>query len=331
MRKLFVLAMKPLTDSLSRHPYLAMLYGVFAGGIAVGVGLEDHWLFPGALLEVVLFLAAVTLVDVDIRRAGVVLALLISIVAAPAAEKQSAQPPPPQNLGSPCVWKAAAAVVVAVGGYVCVKLAKFCQKHFPKKRELPPDTNEVWLARSPFSLDSDCAAAALNFGPLGSCLPDDPCYSDGEGEGGSALVQSGRSGVATVLEITLARAPDGRSAFSHRFAVEAGSEGLQNWEEFQGEVARDHGVFLTGQCCENFHSLNGSPIPESESVIRCDPGQAIRVVGGLPYLVSVDCSRDLRFWDRLLSIEVPAGSTLRVEDATRKAVVFYRWSAVPAW
>jgi len=327
MRKNFVLAMKPLTSSLSRHPYLAMLYSAIAAGIAVGMGLEDQWLIPGVILEVIVFCIAMLLIEGDISWHSIVVVLMVSL-AAPATAQEAV---PEQPLTSPCVWKAAAAVVVAVGGYVCVKLAKFCQKHFPKKRELPPDTNEVWLARSPFSLDSDCAAAALNFGPLGSCLPDDPCYSDGEGEGGSALVQSGRSGVATVLEITLARAPDGRSAFSHRFAVEAGSEGLQNWEEFQGEVARDHGVFLTGQCCENFHSLNGSPIPESESVIRCDPGQAIRVVGGLPYLVSVDCSRDLRFWDRLLSIEVPAGSTLRVEDATRKAVVFYRWSAVPAW
>ena len=328
MRKNFVLAMKPLTSSLSRHPYLAMLYSAIAAGIAVGMGLEDQWLIPGVILEVIVFCIAMLLIEGDISWHSIVVVLMVSL-AVPATAQETV---PEQPLTSPCVWKAAAAVVVAVGGYVCVKLAKFCQKHFPKKRELPPDTNEVWLARSPFSLDGDdVSAAAFNWGPLGSCNPDDPCYSDGgEGGGGASLVQSGRGGVATVLEVTLVRAPDGRAAFTHRFAVEPES-GLQTWEEFQGEVARDHGVLLTGLCCENFYSVNGSPVAESESRIVCDPGQAIRVTGGLPYLVSVDCSRDLRYWDRLLSIEVPAGSTLRVEDATRKAVVFYRWSAVPAW
>lgn len=327
MRKYFGLIMKPLTSSLSRHPYLAMLYGAISGGIAVGMGLEDQWLLPGVILEVILFLGAAIMVEADIFWHGIVVALMISM-AAPAPAKETA--PIEQPLASPCAWLAAAAVVVAVGTCVTVKLAKFCQKKFPKKRELPPETNEVYVAGSPFSLDSDTSAAAFNWGPLGSCLPDDPCYSDGSEGGGASLVQSGRGGVATVLQITLARAPDGRAAFTHRFAVEEESC-LQTWEEFQGEVARDHGVLLMGQCCENFYSVNGSPVAESESRIRCDPGQNIRVVGGLPYLVSVDCSRDLRYWDRLLSIEVPAGSTLRVEDATGKRVVFYRWSAVPAW
>lgn len=224
-----------------------------------------------------------------------------------------------------CVAKAVAALVIAGGGYVVYKIAKFCQKKFPK--DDPQKTNSQ-PAELNFELGGrgggPSYAAALNYDNIGSCYDgdcNDQNTPDGSGASGTT------TGNLTTFTLTLHLSATNLSCVSAE--QRKGSEAVQSWPELV-QVARAHGVALTGHSGDFSYALNGQPISAEQSPIKWDSERRVIKVGfgSQPYYtITVERSSDLRQWAPVLKTEIEVGNTIQVQDTNPTSQMFYRYSA----
>lgn len=244
----------------------------------------------------VLFVATLVGWVFTVARHGVRLVLLLAVAVPAKAEDRPQQ--------SQAVAIGAAVVVVCVGGYCVYRLAKFCQKKFPKENK---DTN------SNFSAQSDEYGASWNYAPMGSCHPDDGDFN--------AFATQGNG---TLFRLNVFLHWSGETSVS--MTANTSPEATQSFLEFQADV-RSHGLEIAGTGDgSQFFSINKVPCDPAQVPIEFDP--ITRVVshnnGYQLRRVVIERSTDLINWSSFLTTDASVGTGFAVEDASINGQMFYR-------
>lgn len=179
---------------------------------------------------------------------------------------------------------AAGVVVVVVGGIVMYCVIKFCKKKFPKNTN-PPPANAA--------MNTQYGAA---FSVSGSC--------DNEGEDGEAVS----------FFVTLS--PDGRLSTQAQASA-------QDLTSMKSQVA-SNGLSMVPVLGAKSYSMNGQPIQADQSPIKYDGVARVVTVGAGGQMVRIERSKDLRVWESMGTVNMPAGNTLQIEDASQQGQMFYR-------
>lgn len=116
---------------IKAHPLLAMAHAAFTASVATfaGCNYQDKWVVIPAF-GIIISQALGAMFGVWLARLGILLALLTP----QPAKAQAIQP-----AGSPLGGYILGGAVIVVGGVVIYKVAKWCQKKFPKTK--PQETN----------------------------------------------------------------------------------------------------------------------------------------------------------------------------------------------
>lgn len=289
--------MKKLNQWVKSHPYKSLLFvflfTVLSACMAV-VNTIGFWC--GLAIYALLGLAWSIVFSRDV---SIVLALAIATSSVQAAE------PPVESVGGVAVG----VVVICVGGYCVYRVAKFCQRKFPKESGSSTNSPPSFIP-----VPDNESAASWNYGSIGSC---DPTLTPGPD-----LLAHETAGTLFGVDVRIDE--EGNATVS----VSANAESTQSWAEFQAEVAR-HGIQITGNPDNSqYFSTNRVPCAPSDIAISFDANTKtvdLKDSGGPVKLIEVDRSRDLQNWSPFLRTRIGAGGRgLRIEDATTTSTMFYR-------
>lgn len=218
----------------------------------------------------------------------------------------TASEPEPEN--KPAVGYVAGGAVLCFGGYCVYKLYKTCQRLFPKTTNSP--------SSSSFSQAGDDEyGASFNYSR--------PTYCTEEEQDQFAASSDGDKFIAS-LKVVVDETGSVTSTIS---AAKALPEQTQTWAEFQAEVA-SYGLVVngTGDGSEYF-SLNRVPCgPNLVPIVFDEQTQTIVHAGfsGRMRTITIERSKDFRFWSRFMSVTTGYGTGLQVDDLTRSGQMFYR-------
>lgn len=219
-------------------------------------------------------------------KLGLPLALLLLL---PSPSKADEQPILPWVIGG---------VVLVGGSYVAYKVVRFCQHHFP-----PPPTNDT--PAQVYGAGDDYAAA-WTYAPSGSC------------QDAPKTLQEPPGGVLAI-EVW----PEGSELRSVAYTASQGpSVDFGTWEAGLSSV----GLAMNSQGYGQSFSLNGVPVCASEVPIAFNPSANFIAIGYPGWTVSIEESGDLLTWEPLVTVSLPLGKRLRLEDVGQPGAVFYRFS-----
>lgn len=219
----------------------------------------------------------------------------------------SVQAKDPEPVFQPAVGYAVGAVVLCVGGYCVYKMAKTCQKLFPKR-----STNES----SGFTAASgEEYGASYEYSSIGSC------YVPPEARPGVLPVKHN----PTTFTLNVLLIPDGVLT---SMSANSGEGTAQTWNEYQQEMA-EHGLFLTGHATyQPQFSRNNVPCDGATVPLSFDPvtGRVTHNTGGELKRVTIERSPKMMEWSPLLVTDVSDGTGFKVIDTTIEGQMFYRVS-----
>lgn len=207
----------------------------------------------------------------------------------------------------PAAGYAVGAVVLCVGGYCIYKMAKTCQKLFPKR-----STNES----SGFTATAgEEYAAAYEYSSIGSC------YVPPDARPGVLPVSHN----PTTFTLNVMLIPDGVLT---SMSANSGEGTTQTWSEYQEEMVK-HGLFLTGRATYNPQfSRDGVPCDGTTVPLSFEPftGQITHNTGGELKRVTIERSPNMTEWAPLLVTNISDGTGFKVIDTTIEGQMFYRVS-----
>lgn len=179
---------------------------------------------------------------------------------------------------------AAAVVVVVIGGFVIWKMIRFCKRKFPKNTNGTPGN------------------AMMNTRYGAAFSVSGTCDNDGEdGTGTSFYVMVSPSGNVQTVS----------SSF------------VQDLKATQSQVA-SNGLSMVPVVGASSYSKDGQPIPEGQSPIKYDGVARVVTVGAGGQMIRIERSKDLKEWESMGTVNMPAGHTLQIEDASQQGQMFYR-------
>lgn len=309
---------------MKNHPIQSVLFATIFASLATFLSFREDLLLGGGIVYFAFALLCGFLIW-RYQKTLLVFTLACLLVLPSQAQLAPEEQETAESASPECSAGAAVVVVVivVVWGIIIYKLAKFCQKHFPKNPPPPSKpTNTIPSSLSYFG--SDAYVSAYNLDYLGSCWEDDPCNDmaipDGQDENDS---------VTTYLTISVNQNNEGKVVLSGIVEAKKGTNYVQSWAEFQAECLEQN-VILTGEPGTSYHSYGGDSIAQEDSPVLYDAERKVIKVGiGSPvyYGVVVQRSKDMRNWVDLLKTEVEIGRTIQIQDTTPTGQEFYRyWS-----
>ena len=280
--------MKTIREWIAARPFVAVGLAVLFSVTSTAAGFREDW---RPLLVSMFGCGLMVFVFSMHRFLGLIIAITLALPTK--AEEQ------------PVVPVAAGIVVICVGGFCIYKVAKFCQKHFPKEEK---KTNEL----TGFSVtSSDEYGAAWSYNSAGYCY-----------EPGFQLASVEESPTTFNLDVLVGAGATLRTTMS---AV-TGPGTSQTFSEFKAEVEK-HGLFISDHA-EPYPHYERNRIPCSEDVVPISFDPLSKAVthntGGTMRKVVVERSINLVDWFPLLTTEVSEGTGFRVADCTRENQMFYR-------
>lgn len=198
-------------------------------------------------------------------------------------------------------------VVVIVGGVIIYKVAKFCQRKFPKN---PPNTNDppAFIMATP---GSGTDAAAWTYGSMGSCYVPPPSFNAAS-EGPAAINFSIWIKADLTPSITY---------------LHGGEDGIQDVDGWNADLA-GWGLSMSSNGPSESYSHDGVPVPREASPIAfgADLSHMVSVIkDGVPNVtVRIERSYDLVEWGAVLEASVPVGMSLQLDDVSESSQTFYR-------
>lgn len=219
----------------------------------------------------------------------------------------SVQAKDPEPSIQPAAGYAVGAVVICVGGYCIYKMAKTCQKLFPKK-----STNES----SGFAATAgEEYAAVYEYSSIGSC------YVPPESRPGVLPVNQN----PTTFTLNVMLIPEGALT---SMSANSDDGNTQTWIQYQAEMA-EHGLFITGHATyQPQFSRDRIPCDAASVPISFEPvtGRITHNTGGELKRVTIERSPNLTEWAPLLVTDVSDRTGFKVIDTTIEGQMFYRVS-----
>lgn len=287
------------------HPYKACLFAALTAALGAWDGTRPYlkWidLFPWAL-----FLAVVALV-IHWDSKGLSYLLIAAFLCQPHQARATEQKQP-AGAGAAC-----GVVVILVGGYVIYRLAKACDRMFPRtpKTNNPPAV--VWGAQHSYALATSCSTV-------------DTCYTTP-----SSLMGESNSG--TVLEISgyVDELPQGGLGFIMIGAKRLNTNDLVTLNEFQQDLW-SWGVRF-GSVGEVSYGIDGEPcapdqVPITVTFNGANPMIDVSDPSWEHVALTIERSPDLLHWEPFLSMTVNVGQRMSFSDASNEGQMFYRGRTV---
>ena len=301
--------MKDLKKWLHAHPVKACAFTCYWSVLTTWLAFRSDTLLECAALYLPSFAILAFVFWQDFRRFALTAAIAFALLSpATTNAEPDVEPVPPLIAGGAVVGYTVGCAVSIVGIVCTYKFIKFCQKQFP----IGTNTSQVFNPAH-----ASTYGAAWLYEPMGSCTFDLAAKPPTEPP----------APPATVVTLDIAAAsPD--SVTTH-LSLQRNAP-TQTFAEFQAELLRDGLRLNSYPTTSPSLSRTGQPCSEAESIFTFNPiDHTATVNSGYDAIhLVIDTSVDLQQWYRVLSVEVPAGSTIQLTDATiSEAHRFYRVSA----